>query len=134
MARTRPNPNILLVEGDEEKRVIPYLMDHHVVWGDKEDEWVVQVKSHGGIDDLLEPATSRRKRPHRAGKPSESLSMPMTTLIRGGHGSDTVVSRSLMTSRRFYHQKGSSIRTRRVCELVSGSCRTTNREACWKRS
>jgi hypothetical protein len=31
MARTRPNPNILLVEGDEEKRVIPYLMDHHVV-------------------------------------------------------------------------------------------------------
>jgi hypothetical protein len=55
MARMRPNPNILLVEGDEEKRVIPYLMDHHVVWGDVEFEWVAQVKSHGGIDDLLEP-------------------------------------------------------------------------------
>jgi hypothetical protein len=54
MARTRPNPNILLVEGDEEKRVIPYLMDHYVVWGDDEFEFVVQVKSHGGIDNLLE--------------------------------------------------------------------------------
>jgi hypothetical protein len=53
MAKT--NPNILLVEGDEEKRVIPYRMDHHVVWGDKEDEWVAQVQSHGGIDELLEP-------------------------------------------------------------------------------
>jgi hypothetical protein len=55
MARTRPNPNILLVEGDDEKRVIPYLMDHHVVWGDKEIEWVVQIKSHEGIEDLLQP-------------------------------------------------------------------------------
>ncbi len=54
MARTSPNPNILLVEGDEEKRVIPFLMDHHVVWGDKETEWVAQVKSHGGIEDLLQ--------------------------------------------------------------------------------
>ena len=43
MAKTRPNPNILLVEGDEEKRVIPYLMDHRVVWGDKEIEWVAEV-------------------------------------------------------------------------------------------
>jgi hypothetical protein len=55
MARTRPNPNILLVEGDDEKRVIPYLMDYHVVWGDKEIEWVVQIKSHEGIEDLLQP-------------------------------------------------------------------------------
>jgi hypothetical protein len=54
MARTNPNPNILLVEGDEEKRVIPFLMDHHVVWGDKETERVVHIKSHGGIDDLLD--------------------------------------------------------------------------------
>ena len=36
----RANANVLLVEGDEEKRVIPYLMDEHVVWGDKEDDWV----------------------------------------------------------------------------------------------
>ena len=35
--------------------MIPYLMDHHVVWGEKEAEWVVRVKSHGGIDELLAP-------------------------------------------------------------------------------
>jgi hypothetical protein len=51
----RANPNILLVEGDEEKRVIPYLMDEHVVWGDKEDEWVAEIRSYGGIEDLLDP-------------------------------------------------------------------------------
>jgi hypothetical protein len=51
----RANPNILLVEGDEEKRVIPYLMDEHVIWGDKEDEWVAEIRSYGGIEDLLDP-------------------------------------------------------------------------------
>ncbi len=49
------NPNILLVEGDEEKRVIPYLMDEHVVWGEKADEWVAEIRSYGGIEDLLDP-------------------------------------------------------------------------------
>ncbi len=49
------NPNILLVEGDEDRRVIPFLMDEYVVWGNKENEWVAEVRSHGGIEDLLEP-------------------------------------------------------------------------------
>ena len=31
------NPNKLMVEGDEEKRVIPYLMDKYVAWGDSRD-------------------------------------------------------------------------------------------------
>jgi len=52
----KSNPNILLVEGDEDRRVIPFLMDEYVVWGNKESEWVVEVRSHGGIEDLLEPA------------------------------------------------------------------------------
>jgi hypothetical protein len=30
-------------------------MDEYVVWGDKQAEWVAEVKSHGGIDDLLDP-------------------------------------------------------------------------------
>lgn len=51
----RANPNILLVEGDDEKRVIPYLMDEYVVWGDRAEQWVAEVRSHGGIDDLLDP-------------------------------------------------------------------------------
>jgi hypothetical protein len=48
-------PNRLLVEGDEEKRVIPYFMDEHVVWGDRPDEWVVRIKEFGGVENLLKP-------------------------------------------------------------------------------
>jgi hypothetical protein len=51
----RANPNVLLVEGDEDKRVMPFLLDEYVVWGDKEEDWVVEVKSLGGIEELLEP-------------------------------------------------------------------------------
>lgn len=51
----RANPNILLVEGDDDKRVIPNLMDEYVVWGNRPDEWIVEVRAHGGVDDLLDP-------------------------------------------------------------------------------
>jgi hypothetical protein len=47
--------NMLLVEGIEERLVVPHLMDHYVVWGDTPDEWVVFLKAHEGVDDLLEP-------------------------------------------------------------------------------
>jgi len=53
MART--NVNKLLVEGDEEKRAVPYLMDQYVVWGDRPDDWVVEVSEFGGIERLLKP-------------------------------------------------------------------------------
>jgi len=43
MART--NPNKLLVEGDEEKRAVPYLMDEYVVLGDRSDDGVVEVRA-----------------------------------------------------------------------------------------
>jgi hypothetical protein len=51
----KANPNKLLVEGDEEKRVIPYIMDKYVAWGDRRDEWLVEIKEFGGIDGLLKP-------------------------------------------------------------------------------
>jgi hypothetical protein len=51
----RSNPNRLLVEGDEEKRLIPYLMDAYVAWGNRPEEWVVQIEGFGGIDNLLRP-------------------------------------------------------------------------------
>lgn len=47
--------NRLLVEGNEEKRVIPYLMDEHVVWGDTEQEWKVAIQSLDGVENLLKP-------------------------------------------------------------------------------
>jgi Protein of unknown function (DUF3226) len=52
---SKTSPNLLLVEGDEEKRVIPYFMDEHVVWGDRKDDWVVQIEKFDGVDSLLKP-------------------------------------------------------------------------------
>jgi hypothetical protein len=52
----RSNPNRLLVEGDEEKRLIPYLMDAFVAWGNRREEWVVQIEEFGGIENLLKPS------------------------------------------------------------------------------
>jgi hypothetical protein len=49
------NPKKLLVEGDEEKRVIPYLMDKYVAWGNSRDQWLVEIKEFGGIEGLLKP-------------------------------------------------------------------------------
>lgn len=51
----RPSPNKLLVEGDDEKRVIPYFMDEHIVWGDRKDDWAVRIESFDGVEDLLKP-------------------------------------------------------------------------------
>ena len=46
---------ILLVEGDEDKRVIPELIEANGInWGDSEKEWIVRIKSCGGIDNLLD--------------------------------------------------------------------------------
>ena len=51
----RANPNKLLVEGDDEKSVIPYFVDEYVVWGDRPDDWVVQVDEFDGVEKLLKP-------------------------------------------------------------------------------
>ena len=46
---------ILLVEGDEDKRVIPELIEANGInWGDSEKEWIVRIKACGGIDNLLD--------------------------------------------------------------------------------
>ncbi len=52
---TRANPNILLVEGDEDRRIIPFLMDEYIVWGNKKEDWVDEIESHDGIENLLKP-------------------------------------------------------------------------------
>ena len=48
------NPKRLLVEGDEDKRVIPELLDKFVVWGEKKSEAVVLIKPFDGFEPLLE--------------------------------------------------------------------------------
>lgn len=47
------HPKRLLVEGDEDKRVIAELMDKFVVWGEKKTEAVVLIKAFDGIEPLL---------------------------------------------------------------------------------
>lgn len=51
---SRYERNKLLVEGEQDKRVIPYLLDAHVVWGDTKTEWPTNIVSYNGVDDLLE--------------------------------------------------------------------------------
>lgn len=51
----KPLPNRLLVEGDEDKRIIPQLMDYFIPWGKSRGQWPVEIGSSDGIDDLLSP-------------------------------------------------------------------------------
>jgi hypothetical protein len=94
------NPKILLVEGDEDRRVIPFLMDEYVVWGNKKNEWVAEVESHDGIENLFKPGNIRAAAKTPAGRPSGSSSMRMTNSIPDGHESGSAASGSLTTSRR----------------------------------
>ena len=51
---TRIHPKKLLVEGDEDKRVIPELIEANgVTWGEKADDAIVFIKQFGGISNLL---------------------------------------------------------------------------------
>jgi len=47
------HPKRLLVEGDDDKRVISELMDKYVVWGEKKAEAVVLIESFDGVEQLL---------------------------------------------------------------------------------
>ena len=65
MARSRTNPNQLLVKGKDDEFLIPYLMDHFIVWGDRPEDWPVDLESFGGVNSLVKPAVIRAesKRP-----------------------------------------------------------------------
>ena len=49
-----PCPNKLLVEGEDEKRVIPHFMDEHV-WRDEKGVLAVHIEPFGGVENLLKP-------------------------------------------------------------------------------
>ena len=47
------NRNLLIVEGQEDKRVIPELMKGNVIFGgEKKEEWIVEIKVCGGYDKI----------------------------------------------------------------------------------
>lgn len=46
----------LLVEGDEDKRVIPYLIEANgIPWGETRKEAIVEIESYDGIENMLNP-------------------------------------------------------------------------------
>lgn len=46
----------LLVEGFDEQRVIPHLIEENgIAWGETPREWIVQIEQAGGIERLLDP-------------------------------------------------------------------------------
>jgi hypothetical protein len=50
------NPNRLLVEGDEDTRVIPQLIEANgIPWGERRGEWIVEIKAADGVANLLRP-------------------------------------------------------------------------------
>ncbi|WLE98199.1 MAG: hypothetical protein QTN59_05040 [Candidatus Electrothrix communis] len=51
----RQHEKVLLVEGTEDLRVIPELVEANgIQWGDKEKDWIVQIKSMNGVEKLLD--------------------------------------------------------------------------------
>ena len=50
-----PNPNRLLVEGDEDKRIIPQFMEFFIPWGNTPKTWPVEIVAYDGISDMLKP-------------------------------------------------------------------------------
>jgi hypothetical protein len=51
----RANPNRLLVEGEEDKRVIPYFMEYFIPWGNNRGAWPVEIEAFNGIEEMLKP-------------------------------------------------------------------------------
>ena len=52
----RDHPRKLLVEGETDKCVIPYLMEENgVAWPDVQGEYPVCIEAYGGLDEILKP-------------------------------------------------------------------------------
>lgn len=50
------HPKKLLVEGAEDKRVIPYLMEANGIrWGESDADRVVEIKEYDGIENMVKP-------------------------------------------------------------------------------
>lgn len=52
----RLHPKKLLVEGEEDKRVIPQLIEAHGIrWGETADEWIAEIVHFNGVEPMLKP-------------------------------------------------------------------------------
>jgi hypothetical protein len=56
MARKQSYPKKLLVEGDEDKRVIPELIEANgIPWGETKETAIVYIKPYGSVENVLDP-------------------------------------------------------------------------------
>ncbi len=54
----KPNPNRLLVEGEDDKRVIPQLIEGvGIPWGDRKKDWIVHIEPCEGVEEILKPGS-----------------------------------------------------------------------------
>ena len=52
--KSRSHENILLVEGRDDKRVIPQLVEANGIrWGDRTEEWVADIHDYDGVESIL---------------------------------------------------------------------------------
>lgn len=59
---SKVHPKHLLVEGREEERVIPELIEKNgIAWGNSEDSWPVKIDEFGGVEKLLKPGVIEAK-------------------------------------------------------------------------
>ena len=59
---SKVHPKRLLVEGREEERVIPELIEKNgIAWGNSEDSWPVKIDEFGGVEKLLKPGVIEAK-------------------------------------------------------------------------
>ena len=59
----KPHPRLLLVEGREDKRVIPQFMEKFIRWGehDEPEKWPAEIVEFDGVEPLLKPGSSKRE-------------------------------------------------------------------------
>lgn len=56
--RIPPNPNVLLVEGTDERLVIPELIEANgIIWGETYRDWIVEIVDMEGVSNLLRRGT-----------------------------------------------------------------------------
>jgi len=51
---SQPNPKVLIVEGKNDQHAVAELIKANgVIWGEKKEDWVVEIKEYGGFENII---------------------------------------------------------------------------------
>ena len=131
--RKRDHPRRLLVEGETDKRVIPYLMEANgVAWPEPPDSPVF-IEPYGSVDEILKPSVIESK---LAATGLEALGVVVDANGDAAARWDDVrglgAGVNLLTFRNRYLSEVWRSSTPTVCGSASGSCRTIGSPGCWR--